>query len=83
MRDIFEVIRQKENELERIQKELDALRLAARLLEDPKDMSARVPAAPIVTVREPATAATSPVLRSQTAAAASGQGSWSTVKQFP
>lgn len=33
MRDIHEVIREKESEIQRINGELDALRLAARLLE--------------------------------------------------
>lgn len=34
MRNIYEVIRQKEAEIQQLQKELEALRLAARLLAD-------------------------------------------------
>lgn len=34
MRNIYDVIRQKESQIQDIQKELDALRLAARLLAD-------------------------------------------------
>jgi hypothetical protein len=34
MRDIYEVIREKESEIKRINGELDALRVAARLLEE-------------------------------------------------
>ncbi len=34
MRNIYEVIRQKEAEIQQLQKELEALRLAARLLTD-------------------------------------------------
>jgi hypothetical protein len=37
MRNIYDVIRQKESDIQEIQKELEALRLAARLLaDDPK-----------------------------------------------
>jgi hypothetical protein len=34
MKDIYEVLRQKETELERVQNEMQALRIAAPLLED-------------------------------------------------
>ncbi len=37
MRNIYEVIRQKEAELQQLLKELEALRLSARLLADEKD----------------------------------------------
>ena len=43
MRNIFEVIRQKESQLQDIQKELEALRLAARLLADDDQLEVDTP----------------------------------------
>lgn len=50
MRNIYEVIREKEAEIEQLQKQIEALRTAARILEDskPEREPAREP------VREPA-----------------------------
>lgn len=42
MKNVFEILRQKENELRRLQEEIEALRIAARLLADEHD---QVPAA--------------------------------------
>lgn len=74
MRDIYDVIRQKEADLERVQREIDALRLSAKLLED----SARVPTpAPL-----PAYTANQPKPQSSTPAAAT-PNTWASAKQFP
>ena len=73
MKDIYDVIRQKEAELERVQREIDALRLSAKLLED----SARVPmpaTVPVYSVNQPKPQPSTP-----TAAPAS----WASAKQFP
>ena len=43
MRNIFEVIRQKESQVQDIEKELEALRLAARLLADDDKVEADPP----------------------------------------
>lgn len=43
MRNIFDVIRQKESQIQDIQKELEALRLAARLLAEDEKVEADTP----------------------------------------
>jgi len=74
MKDIYEVIRQKEADLQRIQHEIEALRLSAKLLED----AARpTPAAPVQVFS--AAAATKP----QTSTQAPSSNAWATAKQFP
>jgi len=72
MKDIYEVIRQKEADLERVQREIEALRLSARLLEDTSRPS------PVVA---PVYAATQP--KPQGPAAAPAPAAWATAKQFP
>lgn len=74
MRDIYDVIRQKEADLERIQRDIDALRLSAKLLED----SARVATPAAV----PAYTASQPKPQSSTSAATT-PNSWASAKQFP
>lgn len=73
MRDIYEVIRQKEADLERIQKEIDALRLSAKILED----SSRPSAAPAISYAAPVPKPQPP---QQPVAAPSA---WASAKQFP
>jgi prefoldin subunit 5 len=74
MKDIYEVIRQKEAELQRIQHEIEALRLSAKLLEDAGRPAATAP----VQVFSPAAA--KPQTATQPAPAANA---WATAKQFP
>ena len=38
MKNIYEVLRQKENEIQQLQKDIEALRVAARLLADDNDV---------------------------------------------
>jgi len=45
MKNVYEVLRQKELELSRLEKEVEALRVAAPLLSDDKDMSSDAPTA--------------------------------------
>jgi hypothetical protein len=40
MKNIYEVLRQKENEIQQLQKDIEALRVAARLLADDNEMDA-------------------------------------------
>ncbi|HEU5232749.1 MAG TPA: hypothetical protein VFU50_07820 [Terriglobales bacterium] len=75
MKDIYEVIRQKEAELQRIQHEIEALRLSAKLLED----AARPTSAAPVQVFSTA-AATKPQTSAPTTSSANA---WATAKQFP
>ena len=89
MRDIYELIRERETdvdrhqkEIERIQKELDALRLTAKLLDDSNDVNRAVASPVPAAVREIAayggTAVTSgPAPVGQTPSA------WASAKQFP
>ena len=87
VRDINELIRHREaetvrlqREIERIQKELEALRLTAKLLGDNTE-TARVPA--------PASAPSAPVYNAAPAArpaatpAAAAPNTWASAKQFP
>jgi len=75
MKDIYEVIRQKEADLQRIQHEIEALRLSAKLLED----AARPSSAAPVQVFNPAAAAKPQAPAQPTPAA----NAWATAKQFP
>ena len=77
MKEIYDLIRQKEGDLERIQREIDALRLSAKLLED----SGRAPAnsgaaAPTTTYNAPSK---TPVPGQPTAS----PSAWASAKQFP
>lgn|GEM_PF-1588092 len=75
MKDIYEVIRQKEADLQRIQHEIEALRLSAKLLED----AARPSSAAPIQVFNPAAAAKPQTPTQPTSAA----NAWATAKQFP
>ena len=86
MRDINELIRQREtetvrlqNEIERIQKELEALRLTAKLLDEiPEPTRNAVPSVPLATPVYNAAPSTRP------AAATTGTpNTWASAKQFP
>ena len=72
MKNIYDVIRQKETELGQIQKEIDALRVAARLLTEENDLRAEgVGRLPGVT----ASAAASPQLSASPASAGTSSSS--------
>jgi len=78
MKDIYELIRQKEADMERIRHELDALRLSAKLLEE----DGRPSASPNPAVSSPTYATTQP--KSPAAAQpAAPPSAWATAKQFP
>jgi hypothetical protein len=75
MKDIYEVIRQKEADLQRIQHEIEALRLSAKLLEDAARPTA---AAPVQVFSAPAAA------KPQTPTPPTpSANAWATAKQFP
>lgn len=78
MKDIYELIRQKEADMERIRHELEALRLSARLLEEEgRTASATSPA-----VSSP-TYTTTPTKSPAAAQPAAPASAWATAKQFP
>lgn len=74
MKDIYELIRQKEGDLERIQREIDALRLSAKLLEE----NGRTPAG--ATAASTPTTVYSPSPKPQPVATPTA---WASAKQFP
>ena len=78
MKDIYELIRQKEADMERIRHELDALRLSARLLEE----DGRASASPSPAVSSPTYAMTQPK-SSAAAQPTASPSAWATAKQFP
>ena len=88
VRDIYELIRQRESEIERFQKEIEraqkemeALRLAARLLDDnsePRPISVPAPAI----ARETPVYNAAPVTRPAATSAATPTP-WASAKQFP
>lgn len=55
MRNIFEVIRQKESDIQEIHKELEALRIAARLLADDDKVEVELPRVRMGAAATPAT----------------------------
>jgi hypothetical protein len=78
MKDIYTLIRQKEADIERIQRELEALRLSARLLEeDSRPVS--VPAASVPTTVYNA----APPKPQSGATATATPAAWASAKQFP
>ena len=78
MKDIYNLIRQKEADLERIQRELEALRLSARLLEeDARPVAAVASAAPTVVYN-----AAPPKTQSGGQPTAT-PSAWASAKQFP
>ncbi len=72
MKNVFDVLRQKESELQQIQKEIEALRVAARLLADEQEADddsgpSRTAVAAVLSRPAPATtASSSPALRPAT-----------------
>jgi hypothetical protein len=92
MKNIFEVLKQKEDELKRLQNEVDALRIAARLLAD--DMESAVvqavsqPPVPPNAKPTPVFATAGSGVRAAAAANGNGSGSYSAAwgnapRQFP
>jgi len=81
MKDIYEVIRQKEADLERIERELEALRLSLKLLED--NTRPAVAAASISTPAAPAPAYNPTPARQSTGQPTAAPAAWASAKQFP
>jgi len=90
VRDIYELIRQREADVERYEKEIDrthkeleALRVAARLLDDNSDAASRsavMPSTPAM--REPQVYSANPPAR-PVVTPAPAPAAWASAKQFP
>lgn len=78
MKDIYTLIRQKEADIERIQRELEALRLSARLLEEDARPVTASPASVPTTVYNAA-----PPKPQSVATATATPAAWASAKQFP
>jgi hypothetical protein len=69
MRNVYEVLRQKELELAKLEKEVEALRVAAPLLSDDKEVAdigeakANTPSQPPVRIPQPVAASAQPTAR--------------------
>jgi|GraSoiStandDraft_5_1057265.scaffolds.fasta_scaffold477486_2 hypothetical protein len=81
MKDIYEVIRQKEADMERIERELEALRLSAKLLED-NSRTVAVAASAVPAVSAP-TYNTTPSRPASTGQPTATPTAWASAKQFP
>ena len=80
MKDIYELLTQKEIEFERVQKEVEALRIAAKLLDDSAEVRTATTATAQPASRESQGYAT-PAPRATTPAAT--PTAWASAKQFP
>lgn len=78
MKDIYNLIRQKEADLERIQHELEALRLSARLLEDDARPTTTTTPGVAAAVYNP-----TPVKPQTGAQPTATPAAWASAKQFP
>lgn len=78
MKDIYTLIRQKEADMERIQHELEALRLSARLMEEDTRPATATPASVPTTVYNATPAKPQPAPQPTSTPAA-----WASAKQFP
>jgi hypothetical protein len=78
MKNIYEVLRQKENEIQQLQKDIEALRVAARLLADDNELeTVRTVTSTGTAPRVTATAVGTPMKPAETLGPAVG------IRQFP
>jgi len=80
VKDIYELLSQKEIEFERVQKEVEALRIAAKLLEDSAEVRTAT-VTPQPASRDAQGYAATPAPRATTPAAT--PTAWASAKQFP
>ena len=74
MKNIYEVLRQKENEIQQLQKDIEALRVAARLLADDSELD---------TVRSAASTGTAPRVSAAAGKPADTLSPAVGIRQFP
>ncbi|MGA2964563.1 MAG: hypothetical protein ABSD64_00010 [Terriglobales bacterium] len=83
MKNVYEVLRQKELEMARLEKEVEALRVAAPLLSDEKEQIAEVPK-PNLTATAPQPVRIPPVVAAQATPAPSRIAGWEdAAKRWP
>ena len=76
MKNVYEVLRQKELELTRLEKEVDALRVAAPLLADEKEQMAEAPKPTLASAPTPQPVRIPPVVNAQAAPATARVAGW-------
>src|ERR1019366_1992297 len=76
MKNVYEVLRQKELELTRLEKEVEALRIAAPLLSEEKELPAEVPKPSLTTTAPPQPVRIPPVVAAQGAPSAARVAGW-------
>jgi hypothetical protein len=84
MKNVYEVLRQKELEMTRLEKEVEALRVAAPLLSDEKEQLAEVPKPSSTATAPPQPVRIPPVVAAQAANAPSRVAGWEeAAKRWP
>ena len=83
MKNVYEVLRQKELELARLEKEVEALRVAAPLLSDDKDAAENKPTLAATPVAQQAIRMPQPAVAAAGAPAARAAGWEDTAKRWP
>jgi hypothetical protein len=84
MKNVYEVLRQKELELTRLEKEVEALRVAAPLLSEEKESLAEAPKPSLAAAPSPQPVRIPPTVAAQTANAPSRVAGWEdAAKRWP
>jgi hypothetical protein len=84
MKNVYEVLRQKELELTRLEKEVEALRVAAPLLSDEKEALAEAPKPSLTGAAPPQPVRIPPVVAAQSTAAPARIAGWEdAAKRWP
>jgi hypothetical protein len=84
MKNVYEVLRQKELELTRLEKEVEALRVAAPLLSDEKEQLAEAPKPSLAPSAQPQPVRVPPVVAVQAANAPARAAGWEeAAKRWP
>lgn len=84
MKNVYEVLRQKELELTRLEKEVEALRVAAPLLSDEKEQLAEAPKPSLAAAPPPQPVRIPPVVAAQAATGTARAAGWEdAAKRWP
>ena len=84
MKNVYEVLRQKELELTRLEKEVEALRVAAPLLADEKEQLAEAPKPTLASAPPPQPVRVPPVVNAQAGPATARVAGWEdAAKRWP
>ncbi len=84
MKNVYEVLRQKELELTRLEKEVEALRVAAPLLSEEKEQLAEAPKPTLTPAPAPQSVRIPPVIATQGATAPARAAGWEdAAKRWP